>query len=149
MKKIFAVMVLAVVLSIFIAGCSSKESVTPAAVSVSDAENDKSTDSAGSMETGSYLLAGTKGAMEQTWGSTAHGSGRTMSRTQAKAMFRGDVLQKDMEKRGILVKTVSYAGLAEEAGAAYKDIDEVIEACHNAGISRKVVKLIPIGNVKG
>lgn len=103
----------------------------------------------GSMETGSYLLAGTEGAMKQTWGSTAHGSGRTMSRTQAKNMFRGDQLQRDMEARGILVKTVSFAGLAEEAGAAYKDIDEVIDACHNAGISKKVVKLLPVANVKG
>ena len=103
----------------------------------------------GSMETGSYLLAGTQTAMEETWGSTAHGSGRTMSRTRAKSLFRGDQLQKDMERKGILVKSVSYAGLAEEAGAAYKDIDEVIDACHNAGISRKVVKLLPVANVKG
>ncbi len=103
----------------------------------------------GSMETGSYLLSGTEGAMKETWGSTAHGSGRTMSRTQAKQMFRGEQLQKDMEARGIYVKSVSYAGLAEEAGKAYKDIDEVIDACHNAGISRKVVKFTPIGNVKG
>ncbi len=103
----------------------------------------------GSMETGSYLLLGTKGAEEQTFGSTCHGSGRTMSRTQAKGMFRGDKLQQDMEKRGIFVKTVSFSGLAEEAGAAYKDIDEVIDAVHKAGISKKVVKLVPIGNVKG
>ncbi len=102
----------------------------------------------GSMETGSYLLVGTESGA-QTWYTTAHGSGRTMSRTKAKNMFRGDQLQKDMEGRGILVKSVSYAGLAEEAGAAYKDIDDVINATHNAGISRKVVKLIPIGNVKG
>lgn len=103
----------------------------------------------GSMETGSYLLAGTQKAMEETWGSTAHGSGRTMSRTQAKNLYRGDQLQKDMEKRGIYVRTVSYAGLAEEAGAAYKDIDEVIECTHQAGISRKVAKLLPLANVKG
>ncbi len=103
----------------------------------------------GSMETGSYLLAGTEGAMLNTFGTTAHGSGRTMSRTRAKYLFRGDRLQKDMEKRGIYVKTVSFAGLAEEAGAAYKDIDEVIGAMHQAGISRKVVKFSPIGNVKG
>lgn len=102
----------------------------------------------GSMETGSYLLVGTKTG-EETWFSTAHGSGRTMSRTRAKGMFRGDELQKDMEKRGIYVKSVSYAGLAEEAGAAYKDIDDVINATDQAGISKKVVKLIPIGNVKG
>ncbi len=103
----------------------------------------------GSMETGSYLLAGTETAMKETWGSTAHGSGRTMSRTQAKHMFKGEELQKDMASRGILVRTVSYAGLAEEAGKAYKDIDEVIDCTHQAGISRKVVKLLPVANVKG
>jgi tRNA-splicing ligase RtcB len=102
----------------------------------------------GSMETGSYLLAGTEGGAE-TFFTTAHGSGRTMSRTKAKHMYKGEALQKDMERRGIYVKSVSYAGLAEEAGGAYKDIDEVIEATHDAGISKKVAKLIPIGNVKG
>ncbi|HSB46587.1 MAG TPA: RtcB family protein [Candidatus Bilamarchaeum sp.] len=102
----------------------------------------------GSMETGSYLLAGTKEGAA-TWYTTAHGSGRTMSRTEAKRRWKGETLQKDMEKKGILVKSVSYAGLAEEAGGAYKDIDEVINATHEAGISRKVAKLIPIGNVKG
>ena len=103
----------------------------------------------GSMETGSYLLLGTEKAMKETFGTTAHGSGRTMSRTRAKQLFRGDKLQRDMEQRGIYVKTVSMSGLAEEAGAAYKDVDEVIEATHTAGISKKIVKLVPIGNVKG
>ncbi|MBI4894677.1 MAG: RtcB family protein [Candidatus Aenigmarchaeota archaeon] len=103
----------------------------------------------GSMETGSYLLVGTEKAEEMTFGSTAHGSGRTMSRTRATKMFRGEDLQRDMEKRGIYVKSTSYSGLAEEAGAAYKDVDEVIGAAHDAGISKRVVKLIPIGNVKG
>ncbi|MCI0504159.1 RtcB family protein [Candidatus Micrarchaeota archaeon] len=102
----------------------------------------------GSMETGSYLLAGVPSGAE-TWFTTAHGSGRTMSRTRAKQMYRGDALQKEMEGRGIYVKTASFAGLAEEAGAAYKNIDEVIEATHQAGISKKVAKLVPIGNVKG
>ena len=102
----------------------------------------------GSMETGSWLLAGVESA-SQTWSTTAHGSGRTMSRTRAKQLYRGEQLQRDMESRGIYVKTTSYAGLAEEAGGAYKDIDLVIETAHNAGISRKVVKLVPIGNVKG
>ncbi len=102
----------------------------------------------GSMETGSYLLAGTEGAMEQTFGSTCHGSGRTMSRTKAKHMFNGEQLQKDMEKRGIYVKTVTFSGLAEEAGPAYKDIDDVIDAVDSAGISKKVVRFVPIGNVK-
>jgi tRNA-splicing ligase RtcB len=102
----------------------------------------------GSMETGSYLLAGVESGAA-TWFTTAHGSGRTMSRKKAKHLWRGDRLQKDMEKRGIYVKSVSFAGLAEEAGGAYKDIDDVINATHEAGISKKVAKLIPIGNVKG
>jgi len=102
----------------------------------------------GSMETGSYLLAGVPTG-DQTFYSTAHGSGRTMSRTQAKKQFRGRELQQQMEARGILVRTVSYSGLAEEAGAAYKDIDDVIAATEQAGISKRVVRLVPIGNVKG
>ena len=101
------------------------------------------------METGSYLLVGTKKAEEETFASTAHGSGRTMSRTRARKLWRGDKLQKEMEQRGIYVKTVSFPGLAEEAGAAYKDIDEVIDATAKAGISKKVVRFLPIGNVKG
>ncbi|MAF35833.1 RNA-splicing ligase RtcB [archaeon] len=103
----------------------------------------------GSMETGSHLLVGTKKAEEETFGTTAHGSGRTMSRRQAKQMVQGDKLQKDMEKRGIYVRTCTYAGLAEEAGLAYKDINDVVDVLHNYGISKKVVKLRPIGNVKG
>ena len=101
------------------------------------------------METGSYLLVGTEKGMHETFGSTAHGSGRTMSRTRARQLWRGDQLQRDMEKRGIYVRTTSFAGLAEEAGGAYKDIDEVIDACHKAGISKKILKLVPVGNVKG
>jgi tRNA-splicing ligase RtcB len=102
----------------------------------------------GSMETGSYLLAGVATG-DQTFYSTAHGSGRTMSRNQAKRQFRGRELQEQMEARGILVRTVSYSGLAEEAGPAYKNIDDVIEAAERAGISKRVVRLLPIGNVKG
>jgi tRNA-splicing ligase RtcB len=102
----------------------------------------------GSMETGSYLLAGVESG-SQTFYSTAHGSGRTMSRRQAKKRFQGKKLQHDMEARGIYVRSVSYSGLAEEAGPAYKDIDDVVTATELAGISKKVVRLIPIGNVKG
>ncbi|MBU5537507.1 MAG: RtcB family protein [Candidatus Aenigmatarchaeota archaeon] len=102
----------------------------------------------GSMETGSYLLVGGPNAAE-TFMSTAHGSGRTMSRTKATKMFRGQQLFNEMLKHGIYVKSVSWAGLAEEAGAAYKNIDDVIEATHLAGISKKVVRFIPVGNIKG
>jgi tRNA-splicing ligase RtcB len=102
----------------------------------------------GSMETGSWLLVGAESGKD-TWYTTAHGSGRTMSRAQAKRTYRGENLQKELEKRGIYIKSVSYAGLAEEAGGAYKPIDEVIESTHNAGLSKKVTKMKPIGNVKG
>ena len=103
----------------------------------------------GSMETGSYLLVGTEKADNETFSSTAHGSGRTMSRHQAKNEFRGDKLQKDMESRGIYVKSGSMSGLAEEAGAAYKEINDVIESLVKSGITKPVCKLIPIGNIKG
>jgi tRNA-splicing ligase RtcB len=103
----------------------------------------------GSMETGSYLLVGGPNALKETWGSTCHGSGRTMSRHQAKHAVRGEQLQKDMASRGIYVRTASYSGLAEEAGFAYKNISEVVEACAKAGISLPVVQLRPMGNVKG
>jgi len=102
----------------------------------------------GSMETGSYLLAGEAGAAS-TFFTTAHGSGRTMSRHQAKKMVKGRQLLDDMEHRGIHVRTASYGGLAEEAGLAYKDIDVVVKATEEAGLSRRVVKLVPIGNIKG
>ncbi len=103
----------------------------------------------GSMETGSFLCVGTEQSMKETFGSTMHGSGRTMSRTKARKIVRGEQLQKDMEKRGIYVKTVSFSGLAEEAGIAYKNISEVVDTMHRAGISKKVLQLRPIGNVKG
>ncbi len=103
----------------------------------------------GSMETGSYLLVGTDQADEETFASTAHGAGRIMSREAAKRQFRGDALQKDLEKRGIYVHGTTMAGLAEEAGGAYKDINIVVETLEKAGITKRVVALKPIGNVKG
>jgi tRNA-splicing ligase RtcB len=103
----------------------------------------------GSMETGSYLCIGTQKAETETFCSTMHGSGRTMSRHAAKRMVRGSDLQRRMEQHGILVKAVSMAGLAEEAGAAYKDISEVVDTMDAVGVSKKVVQLKPIGNIKG
>ncbi len=103
----------------------------------------------GSMETGSYLLVGTDQAMRDTFGSTMHGSGRTMSRTKAKKAVRGEQLRKQMADHGIIVKAVSMSGLAEEAGFAYKDISEVVESVDRAGITKKVAELRPIGNIKG
>lgn len=103
----------------------------------------------GSMETGSYLLVGTDRAVSETFGSTMHGSGRTMSRAQAKKSIRGEQLQQEMSRRGILVKAVSMSGLAEEAGFAYKNISDVVETVDRAGITKKVAELRPIGNIKG
>ena len=103
----------------------------------------------GSMETGSYLLVGTDHAVRDTFGSTMHGAGRTMSRAQAKRTVRGAELQQQMKQRGIVVKAVSMSGLAEEAGLAYKNISEVVESVDRAGITKKVAEFRPIGNIKG
>jgi tRNA-splicing ligase RtcB len=102
----------------------------------------------GSMETGSYLLTGVDSG-SQSFFTTAHGSGRIMGRRQAKKQFRGRELIEQMRQRGIYVRTASYSGLAEEAGAAYKDIDAVVEATELAGLSRRVARLVPVGNIKG
>jgi tRNA-splicing ligase RtcB len=103
----------------------------------------------GSMETGSALLVGTARAMEETFGSTAHGAGRTMSRHATKRRVHGGKLLRELEHRGIVVRAASKAGVAEEAGFAYKDLGAVVDVLHRTGISRKVATLTPIGNVKG
>lgn len=102
----------------------------------------------GSMETGSYLLLGQASGAE-TFFSTAHGSGRTMSRALARKQFQGHKLRENMESRGIYVHAASMAGLAEEAGAAYKNIDDVVLTTELAGLSHRVVRFLPVGNVKG
>jgi tRNA-splicing ligase RtcB len=103
----------------------------------------------GSMETGSALLIGTEHAMHETFGSTAHGAGRTMSRAQAKKRVWGESLIQDMARRGIIVRAASKSGVAEEAGFAYKDLAAVVDVLHRLDISRKVVSLTPMGNIKG
>lgn len=103
----------------------------------------------GSMETGSYLFLGTDLAMKHTFGSTLHGSGRTMSRSKAKAMTTGAEVKERMNRAGIDIRTPSVQGLAEESAAAYKDIDEVARTVTALGISRPVARVIPLGNVKG
>jgi tRNA-splicing ligase RtcB len=102
----------------------------------------------GSMETGSYLLVGSQGG-NKTFYTTAHGSGRVMGRHQAKSKFNGRELMEKMRERGIYIRCASYAGLAEEAGAAYKNIDDVVKATEDADLSKRVAKLLPIGNIKG
>src|SRR5579883_3328071 len=103
----------------------------------------------GSMETGSALLVGTAHAMEETFGSTAHGAGRTMSRHEAKRRVSGAALLRDLEARGIVVQAASQSGVAEEAGFAYKDLAAVVDVLDRVGLSRKVATFVPIGNVKG
>lgn len=103
----------------------------------------------GSMQTGSYLLIGTAKAQSLTFGSTLHGAGRTMSRAAATRKARGEQIREQMDHQGITVRTASMRGLAEEAGFAYKDVDEVVGAVHNLGISMKVAHLVPLANIKG
>ena len=103
----------------------------------------------GSMGTASWVLVGTERSMAQSFGSTCHGAGRTMSRSRAKKEVQGGELRRELEARGILVRAGSLAGLAEEAPQAYKDVDRVIEVVHGAGIARKVARLVPVIVVKG
>ncbi len=103
----------------------------------------------GSMGTASWVLVGTEGSMAQSFGSTCHGAGRTMSRSRAKKEVRGDELRRDLESQGIRVRAGSLSGLAEEAPQAYKDVDRVIEIVHGAGIARKVARIVPVAVVKG
>ncbi len=103
----------------------------------------------GSMETGSYILAGTHESMHEAFGSSAHGSGRTMSRSKAKKQIDGKKLFEQMLEKGIYVRGASWNGLAEEAGFAYKNLSDVVEACKGGNLARPVVQLRPIGNIKG
>lgn len=103
----------------------------------------------GSMGTASYVLVGTKEAMEITFGSTCHGAGRRMSRTSAKKEIYGAELKNRLEKQGIVVRAGSLGGLAEEAPEAYKNVEEVVEVVHQAKIALKVAKLRPLGIIKG
>jgi len=103
----------------------------------------------GSMGTSSYLLVGTQQAMDETFGSTAHGAGRVMSRTEAIRSFRGEQIKKDLADQNIYLKAGSWKGVSEEAPAVYKDIDEVVKVSHEAGIGNIVAKLRPIGVIKG
>jgi tRNA-splicing ligase RtcB len=102
----------------------------------------------GDMGTESYLLRGTNES-EETFGSTCHGAGRVLSRHQALKKWRGEYIVKELKNRGIYVHPASFKVAAEEAPGAYKDIRNVINVAHGAGISKKVVKLVPLGVVKG
>jgi tRNA-splicing ligase RtcB len=103
----------------------------------------------GDMGTASYVLVGTEKAMEETFGSTCHGAGRVLSRAAAKKASQGRVIHRELEEKGILVRWTGRSTLAEEIPEAYKDVSQVVEVVHGAGISKKVAKLRPIGVVKG
>ncbi|UCG37008.1 MAG: RtcB family protein [Candidatus Bathyarchaeota archaeon] len=103
----------------------------------------------GSMGTGSWLLVGTSKAMQRSFGSTAHGAGRMMSRSEAKRRFWGGEVKEVLQKRGIVVRAASAVVLAEEADPAYKDVDRVVQVSDEIGIATRVAKLAPIAVVKG
>ena len=103
----------------------------------------------GDMGTGSYVLVGTEKAMEKTFGSTCHGAGRVLSRAAAIKASKGRSIRREMEDRGVLVMSAAKGTLAEEIPEAYKDIDEVVNVVHGAGLSRKVAKLRAVGCIKG
>lgn len=103
----------------------------------------------GSMGTASWVLVGTEGSMQRSFGSTCHGAGRVMSRSKAKKEVRGEQLRQKLESAGIHVRAGSMAGLAEEAPQAYKDVDVVVETVVGAGIADKVARLVPVAVIKG
>jgi tRNA-splicing ligase RtcB len=103
----------------------------------------------GSMGTASYILVGTSEAEELSFSSTAHGAGRVMSRHEALRRFRGEQIKRELESKGIELKSTSWKGVAEEASQAYKDIDEVVKVSHEVGIGKLVAKVVPVGVMKG
>jgi len=103
----------------------------------------------GDMGRCSYVLVGTEKAMKETFGSTCHGAGRVMSRHQAIKVAKGRAIARELEDKGIIVKGASQGTIAEEIPEAYKDVTDVVNVVHHAGISLKVAKLVPMGVIKG
>jgi tRNA-splicing ligase RtcB (3'-phosphate/5'-hydroxy nucleic acid ligase) len=103
----------------------------------------------GSMGTSSYVLVGAEGSLKETFGTTCHGAGRLMSRTAAKKSQFAQNARERLEERGIFVRSETRDGISEEIPEAYKDVDEVINVVHNAGLSKRVARLKPIGVIKG
>jgi tRNA-splicing ligase RtcB len=101
------------------------------------------------MGTASYVLAGTKESMSLAYGSACHGAGRSMSRHQALRQWHGREVVKDLAARGILIRSPSFRGVAEEAPGAYKDVSEVVDAADEANLARKVARLEPLVCIKG
>jgi len=100
------------------------------------------------MGTSSYVLSGTEKSKE-SWHTVCHGAGRAMSRHAAMKKVRGEKVVKDLKQKGIIIKCRSMKGIAEEAPLAYKDVNDVVEVVHNAGLAKKVAKLVPLVVIKG
>lgn len=103
----------------------------------------------GSMGTASWILLGNSKSLELSFGSTAHGAGRTMSRSAARRNYTANSVRKNLESKGIYIKALSREGMVEETPEAYKDVDSVVEVSHSLGIATKVARLVPIGVIKG
>jgi tRNA-splicing ligase RtcB len=103
----------------------------------------------GDMGRASFVLIGTEKAMSETFGSTCHGAGRVMSRHQAIKKAKGRAIWREMEDKGIIVRSAGRETLAEEMSEAYKDVSDVVDVVHRAGISKKVARLRPLGVIKG
>ena len=103
----------------------------------------------GSMGTASWILLGNSKSLELSFGSTAHGAGRTMSRSAARRSYTTDSVRKNLELKGVYIKALSREGMVEETPEAYKDVDSVVEVSHSLGIATKVARLVPIGVIKG
>jgi len=103
----------------------------------------------GTMGTASYILAGTTEGMGLSFGSACHGAGRAMSRHAATKRWQGRAVQDELARRGIIVRSPSPRGVAEEAPGAYKDVSEVVEAADRAGLARRVARLEPLICIKG
>ena len=101
------------------------------------------------MGTASYVLHGTQTAMDETFGSTAHGAGRVLSRSKAKKDYNPDEIVDNLESEGIKIKATSKNVIAEEAPGAYKDVDSVVKVSHDAGIAKLVAKVKPLAVTKG
>ena len=103
----------------------------------------------GDMGRNSYLLLGTQHALDETFGTTCHGAGRVMSRAQAIRTSHGRDIEQELEKQGTIVMARGYKGIAEEQPAAYKDVNEVVHVVDRAGLAKRVVRMKPIGVIKG
>ena len=103
----------------------------------------------GSMGTASWILLGQPNSMDLSFGSTAHGAGRTMSRSKARRNYTENDVKKSLNDKGIFIKALTRDGVVEETPQAYKDVDAVVNVSHNLGIATKVAKLVPIGVIKG